>query len=514
MIENGGPHLLEITGDQAPGVKWARRANIVKVVDRDGSPRAAELLGRLQDENPDLLTLFRPYYSEQDLSVNGEVYGYEAKRRLYGRVPTFVEGPNETGLSDPVRLLHLNAEMRRVVVDLGSELAGISGGTGWWTEDVWRRWRDLDYLGLKVIALHAYWNCPSGPLLDDWSALRHRRVHVWTGGYHPKFIITEAGRDRLVDGDKAGWLAQGVSRDDYLAEIVTFSRSVDADRAYVIGFTMFTNGATGPVPERGEPGYLDFELDSLVDPILALGTERRRLWVPGGGDSNVKIAIAVVPSNQGYNTAPAPAGHPQPYNEMGGMRWLGGEIVSRFAARGVTVKNYEAPPDSSTSVVNIDLAYRQAKTWLDGVTADVKLCLSLHTDSAGPIGSHTAYCAGHEVGQPTSTAPGFLWGERLARRVKARLLTKAILALDYSDYLFYLRLKPYTSVLLEVCAHSVLDPDLNNLYAHGTEVAEDIVDETVAWASGSSTDELARLRAENLKLRTAITQAQTALAVA
>jgi hypothetical protein len=123
----------------------------------------------------------------------------------------------------------------------GYKVAGFSFSTGNPEPEVWRFLKNTGFAGVDAIALHEYW-AKQG--FSTWNALRYRRVHDWLGGNHPPFVITECGRDAIAGegGEgKPGWKLQGVSREDYAKELVSFSYQLEQD-PYVIGAVVYTFG--------------------------------------------------------------------------------------------------------------------------------------------------------------------------------------------------------------------------------------------------------------------------------
>lgn len=218
----------------------------------------------------------------------------------------------------------------------------------------------------------------------------------------------------------------------------------------------------------------------------------------------MSIALAIVPSTQQYNVGVGAQFTP-PYNEMGGTRYVANLILGECQRRGITARVFAGEADPPSSVANVRAEYIKSKAWLDSRPEATRLCLSLHTDSAGEIGSHTANVYGKEPNQTAAQSPSYQWGKVLAQRVQATLGTAGILTLDYSDYLFYLLLRPHTSVLLEICAHDVYS-DLAALYNKAQLVASTVVDGTLQFAAPQVDPRLAALEAENATMRSRLSQ--------
>ncbi len=72
--------------------------------------------------------------------------------------------------------------------------------------------------GMDLLGLHCYWqrNKPQ----DYWTAEWYLQIHEWTNGNHPPMALTEWGIDN-VDNAGAGWIAQGISGEDYTRQLDT-----------------------------------------------------------------------------------------------------------------------------------------------------------------------------------------------------------------------------------------------------------------------------------------------------
>lgn len=231
-----GPHII-IRTDAA--LAWARRAPIVKVI---GDPFA------LRQAQAGAITIFRSFFtqSEQDAFNIGMILD-RTFVQLDSFRPTYIELFNEHAVRLSERLADHMALVKAAVPQIhayGSKVAAFSFPVGCPEADDWLYIRDHNFGDADAIALHEYW-AKQG--FSDWTALRHRRVHEWLNGHHPPFIITECGRDavRQEGGDKQpGWKLQGVSSEDYAAELRAYNAQIEKD-AYVIGATVFTAGPTG-----------------------------------------------------------------------------------------------------------------------------------------------------------------------------------------------------------------------------------------------------------------------------
>jgi hypothetical protein len=111
-----------------------------------------------------------------------------------------------------------------------------------------------------LIGVHGYWSSAG---LTEWNALRWRRF--------PKpsvpIAVLECGRDRVRDGpngtwlpsehgDAFGWRAQGITAEQYLAELAAYDAALRADGVFGVVFT------TSPNDEWARKG---FSVDDLAD---------------------------------------------------------------------------------------------------------------------------------------------------------------------------------------------------------------------------------------------------------
>jgi len=257
MFSKIGPHVLSNT---APALAWASQAPVVKQFERADALRAAPA---------NALKVCRPIWHLRTDS------GVEAARdiiRLYdswGYRPPITEFWNEgdeigqhlgSGLE---RRVELTAEAVGVFHANNLQVAGFSFSVANGSEADWHYIRDHGFAGADYIALHEYWG-NHGFTLD--CALRHRRVHEWLGGVHPPIIITECGRDWIPEEGTfvGGWIAQGISAEQYLQELIAYDYALLQD-SYVRGGTPFTAGAAG------DPQWKYFDVDTLVPAILGAG---------------------------------------------------------------------------------------------------------------------------------------------------------------------------------------------------------------------------------------------------
>ena len=250
MIRKVGPHVIKPTSD---ALDWARHANVVKALDDTTALRQAPQAR---------YRIFRKYFPAQDINRPGNEV-VDAVLAALGDAPaTHVEIFNETaqrlgqGLEDYVSFTD---EAVRHLADRRPDLTLVAFcfSTGNPEQADWDYLRQHEYGGATCIGLHEYWGNQG---FTGWNALRYRKVHEWTQGDHPPFLITECGRDR-VEGGQGGYIADGVDEDRYIAEIDAFDMELQKD-AYVLGATCFTGGPT--------PDWQNFTTDPLSGRLVAL----------------------------------------------------------------------------------------------------------------------------------------------------------------------------------------------------------------------------------------------------
>ncbi len=263
-----GPHVLHKTAD---AMRWTRQANIVK--------GALDGLDAFESAPTGAITICRPTHDD-DLSWDGVEAANKVLRDLAGRRPDYVEVWNEgekfaqsqnTGNpgGGPYSFAERITQMQRatdVLHGAGLRVAGFSFGVGWpgagFSGDSpdWQYIAERGFCGVDAIAVHEYWGNNG---FTRGAALRHRQLHDITGGNHPPVIITECGRD-AVEGGASGYVASGVSVQEYFAELQAYDRELANDSSYVIGGTVFTAG--------GSDGKWDsFDTDPLTSLIVGSG---------------------------------------------------------------------------------------------------------------------------------------------------------------------------------------------------------------------------------------------------
>ncbi len=255
-----GPHIQRSSPSAA---EWARKAWIVKSMDDVDMLRLAR---------PRAITIFRKYYEFQDTARNGAEVAAEIVEKLHGFVPSYIELYNEheaylqTGLENHVRFTR---EATDYLHARGYKVLGFSFNVGGPEMQDWVYLRQQRYAGVDAIGLHQYW---ANKGFTEWRALRHRLVHQWTEGDHPPFVISECGRDAIVEEGATGrgWRAQGVMDEQYAEELEQYDAELCKDD-YVIGGTVFTAGPYA--------GWLDFSTDGLSE-RFGYGDTPLQIWTP------------------------------------------------------------------------------------------------------------------------------------------------------------------------------------------------------------------------------------------
>jgi len=244
-----GPHIQL---QSSPSYEWARVAPIVKQMDGTNFLQAAPA---------GAVTIFRKYYQTQDIFRPGGDMANEIMAALGGFRPTYVElynEPDHTWGTQLDRLINFTAEATAALHGYGLLVAGFSFSTGNPEDGDWLYIQANGFAGVDALAVHEYWGNQG---FTEWNALRHRRIHNILGGNHPPFVITECGRD-AVEGGAPGWIASGVSAEQYLGELAQYDQKLSED-SYVIGGTVFTCAPS--------PTWANFDMDQLVPAII--GTE-------------------------------------------------------------------------------------------------------------------------------------------------------------------------------------------------------------------------------------------------
>ncbi len=118
-----------------------------------------------------------------------------------------------------------------------------------------------DWFGAKCVGLNQYMGRkPDGSvLIDEWNALRHRKVHEWTDGNHPEFVIVECGGDYIDTQPSGPWTKLRVSYEQQAKDLVAFEAEIAKDD-YLLGATGY---ATGPMGDQEI-----YSLDDVVPFLL------------------------------------------------------------------------------------------------------------------------------------------------------------------------------------------------------------------------------------------------------
>lgn len=255
MITNTGPHVTRILTSAAD--QWCRVAPIVKALD-DPFP--------LTIARDDAYRVFRAFFQFQDLDASpgsvantilGRLKGYRHPR-LYAEMYVGINP------ADAERHASLLAEVQKLLKQEGILTAGPSWYDGNGTLDLM-----TTYFGfVDAWATQGYWgNTPTGTPWAQyeprpWHALRYRQLFPIDG--RPVFI-TESGRDAIAEegtAGQAGWLKQGCSQEEYLAEIEAADAVYRQDGAYATLYSLGTYDVPddpanqGPFDTTSLAGYL------------------------------------------------------------------------------------------------------------------------------------------------------------------------------------------------------------------------------------------------------------------
>jgi hypothetical protein len=230
-----GPHVTRSTPG---GIAWARRAAIVKSIDDVGPLTVA----------PDnAIRIYRKVfaYQDQESSKSGASIARQIIVALggYNHPRLYVEVFNEWRQQRSEIEWHadLVQETTKTLHAAGYKVAGFSFSTGNPEMDVWIYLQGRNFCGVDALSIHEYWAAKD---FSTWNALRYRRVHDWLGGQHPPFVVTECGRDAIRDegGEgKPGWKLQGISADEYAAELRNYAAELERDN-YMLGGVVYTFG--------------------------------------------------------------------------------------------------------------------------------------------------------------------------------------------------------------------------------------------------------------------------------
>lgn len=466
-----GPHIQRSSPSAA---EWARKAWIVKSMDDVDMLRLAR---------PGAITIYRRYYEHQDTSRNGAEVAAEIVEKLHGFVPTFIELYNEheaylqTGLENHVRFTR---EATDYLHARGCKVLGFSFNVGGPEMQDWVYLRQQRYAGVDAIGLHEYW---ANQGFTQWRALRHRLVHQWTEGDHPPFVISECGRDAIVEEGATGrgWRAQGVMDEQYAEELEQYDAELCKDD-YVIGGTVFT---AGPYD-----GWLDFSTDGLSE-RFSYGDTPLSVWTPQPAPvptptpeppptpESKSIALAVFPALQAYNRYVKYTS-----DEWSATRWQADRLVEQARAKGINVKAFHRQSDIPSSTAQLQVQQDEGYDWLMAQPETVKIGLNLHTDSGTISHTYGIYTTRWDA-RSHSLADALSIAVQRVLTTQSRAVFAKLGTIDYNTYLFSTRSKEGSiPVLLELCSHQS-ERDLDALWAAGAGLSAALVDALIAWVSGT-----------------------------
>lgn len=263
MASKLGPHAILTTEE---GLAWARRASVVKQLDR------TDLLEAAPDDAVRILRVFIPDGEQRYISPDNYVNRAIGALHGYRHPKLYVELLNEIHGHLSWYLFWIQAATKRLH-EAGLRACGPSWATGDWLPDDWLLFREHDWCGLDLLALHAYWGLPPNTgnpaaVLTLWNALRYREY--WQTG-DPPVVITECGRDWVRDGNPeindgmvgGAWEDDAVAPEQYVNELTSYDAELQKDE-YVVGATLFTCGPTGD--------WDAFGVDDLADRVGLGGT--------------------------------------------------------------------------------------------------------------------------------------------------------------------------------------------------------------------------------------------------
>lgn len=309
VVAKLGPHGIKASPDT---LVWARVAPVVKALD-DAEP--------IRQAAKATIRIYRRYFPNQDVHRNGGSVVQEVLQALGTAPATHIELYNECfqrlgqGLQEYVAFTwEATTYLERVRPDLA--LVGFCFSTGNPEQTDWEYLRENRYGGAKVIGLHEYWGAQG---FSTWNALRYRRVHEWTQGDHPPFLVTECGRDR-VEGGHGGWKADGLTEDAYLAELRAYEAELMRD-PYVLAATPFTCGPT--------PDWASFDMDPFADDLAATTGP---LPTPPPQEPTVPDVVLSVPMRHSH-AAEGNWGAGEPFGPVKGV------VIHSTGGSGTTLEN-------------------------------------------------------------------------------------------------------------------------------------------------------------------------------
>lgn len=279
IVTKLGPHVILPTG---PALDWAKRAPVIKSIDQ---------LTPLYKAQSRAIVIFRHYWVDQGntLKQGGAWAAAVVISKLQGfrHLNLYLEGMNETcqrlgqGLEQYVVWQQQFSDYCHA---RGYKVAGFSFSTGCPEPEDWWYVKDHNFGGCDVLSIHEYWGTQGFTI---YNACRHRLVHGWLDGDHPPMITTECGRDR-VEGGKGGWQADGITEDQYLAELRAYDAQIKED-SYILAATPFTSGPTNDWWAFDMDGISE-RLEGGIPPMPSHETLAERFpvlysqWLEAGGD--------------------------------------------------------------------------------------------------------------------------------------------------------------------------------------------------------------------------------------
>lgn len=427
-LVKGGGHW-----QQGWGSEWARWAPVVKAVDNPGVLHIA---------NPKAIKIHRHFYEYQvDVArrlgakalaemIIDSCPWRDPEDRLFYEYP-FNEELSQAGeeLQEHLEIIREGIEVferrhcRAIILNLphGNPKDYVAG----YAQLVKANWSGIDRRR-HLVGLHAYWGNQG---FSRWRALRHRLLHDCTSGDHPAIILTEAGRDKVIEEGAyaAGWKLQGVSAETYWGECKAFDQELVKD-PYILGWCLFDLGAFPPF----EP----FECADRILPLYLkeLGGRTPAFYPNLPEEEPMALHVAIFPSNQSYNRSTVKP-YDQYYNEKGGMDQLALALERELKLRGVDAKAFIGAADQPNSTINLQAQLREGYGWLKPLVG-TKMGVSLHSDS-GKNGVGFSHTYGIYGRHPRAKDLAETLTERI-QQILGTATTAIFQKLGTTDYLTYL----------------------------------------------------------------------------
>jgi len=206
------------------------------------------------------------------------------------------EGPNEPNIDSPERAwAFVQFEQRRLELLHDSGRVGVSGCFSTGQPDL-GLWPILGNVKYDYLALHEY---GMGRMVWDGVHLgRYENVIVALGqaGHDtPKIMITETGVDRAGNPETDGWRYQGLSEQDYLAQLIASDYGWQRDPEIVCAapFAWETDGWPG--------FHIDYQMSARITaymqsmnytPRRVIGDEAQKHIIPLNPDAAFERAAA------------------------------------------------------------------------------------------------------------------------------------------------------------------------------------------------------------------------------